>query len=77
MAPNAAELLFHTTLVVVDYHTDRSGSTQTVYVLGTQTTLDAAKRFATTALQTLNYEPSDFAVYEVHTPTRSGPTVTG
>jgi hypothetical protein len=58
------ELLYHTTLTVIDYHTDTSGSTRTVYVLNTHTTLEAAKAFAGRALQTLNYVAEDFTEYE-------------
>ena len=57
------ELLFHTVLIVVDYHTDTSGSTRSVYILGTHTSLTAAKDFSQKALHTLNYEPEDFAEY--------------
>lgn len=59
------EQLFHTTLTVVDYHVDTSGSTRTVYVLGTHTTLEASKAFATRALRELGYAPSDFKMYAV------------
>ena len=58
------ELLFHTVLTVIDYHADTSGSTQTVYVLGTHTTLEAAKAFSYTALEGLGYQPDDFAEFE-------------
>jgi hypothetical protein len=64
----AAELLYHTTLTVVDYHTDISGSTKTVYVLGTHATVEAAKKYAAKALHSLGYEPEDFAVCEGHQP---------
>lgn len=57
------ELLFHTVLIVVDYHTDTSGSTRNVYVLGTHTSLAAAKAFSQKALHGLDYEPEDFAEY--------------
>ncbi|KAJ9149448.1 hypothetical protein NKR23_g4215 [Pleurostoma richardsiae] len=59
------EQIYHTTLTVIDYHEDNSGSTQTVWVLGTHSTLEAAKAFTRTALQTLGYAPEDFAAYEV------------
>ena len=59
------ELLYHTTLTVIDYKDDTSGATQTVYVLGTNSTLPTAKAFAKTALQGLGYEPDDFASYAV------------
>lgn len=57
------ELLFHTLLTVINYHTDTSGSTRTVFVLGTHTTLPAAKAFASKAIITLGYDPSDFEQY--------------
>jgi hypothetical protein len=60
------ELLFHTTLRVVDFRTDPSGATQTVFVLGTHTDLAAAKVFSQTALQGLGYEFSDFTEYKTH-----------
>ncbi|KAK3385651.1 hypothetical protein B0H63DRAFT_186168 [Podospora didyma] len=60
---NVSEELFHTTLTVVDYHADTSGSTRLVYVLGTHTTLPAAKTFSYKALEGLNYSPDDFAEY--------------
>lgn len=68
MPPNIPEFLYHTTLIVTDFHADTSGSTQTAYVLGTHSDLDAAKAFTVTALQSLHYEPGDFATYEVHKP---------
>jgi hypothetical protein len=61
--PSVPEQLFHTTLTVVDYHHDTSGSTRDVYVLGTHTTLPAAKAFALMALELLGYEPDDFEEY--------------
>ncbi|KAK3987716.1 hypothetical protein QBC44DRAFT_399966 [Cladorrhinum sp. PSN332] len=61
--PNVPENLFHTTLTVIDYHKDPSGAIRSVYVLGTHTDLPSAKRFALSALQFLNYDPSDFAAY--------------
>ncbi|KAK3312643.1 hypothetical protein B0H66DRAFT_378376 [Apodospora peruviana] len=63
--------LYHTTLTVIDYHTDTSGSTRNVYVLGTHTTLMAAKEFSIKALHALHYEPDDFESYAVKTPENS------
>ncbi|AEO68558.1 uncharacterized protein THITE_2118115 [Thermothielavioides terrestris NRRL 8126] len=57
------EQLFHTVLTVVDYHQDTSGSTHDVHVLGTHTSLPAAKRFALRALEQLGYQPDDFEEY--------------
>ena len=57
------ENLYHTTLTVIDYHEDTSGSTRKVFVLGTHTRLDKAKEFASTALHELRYEKEDFAQY--------------
>jgi len=64
MAFETPDLLYHTTLTVIDYQADTSGSIQAIYVLGTHGTLEAAKKFASTALQELNYAPDDFAKYE-------------
>jgi hypothetical protein len=61
--PSIPEQLFHTTLTVVDYHLDTSGSTRDVHVLGTHTSLPAAKAFALAALELLGYEPDDFEEY--------------
>ncbi|KAK4151721.1 hypothetical protein C8A00DRAFT_35621 [Chaetomidium leptoderma] len=61
--PSIPEQLFHTTLTVVDYHSDTSGSTRDVYVLGTHTTLPAAKAFSLMALELLGYQPDDFTHY--------------
>lgn len=60
---NVPELLHHTTLTVIDYHQDTSGSTRDVFVLGTHTTLAAAKAFAHAALGLLGYQPDDFTEY--------------
>jgi len=60
---NIPDLLFHTLLTVIDFHTDTSGSTRTVYVLGTHTTLPAAKAFSLVALEDLGYAPEDFTTY--------------
>ncbi len=65
MATETPDLLYHTTLTVIDYQADTSGSIQEVYVLGTHGTLEAAKKFASTALQGLKYAPDDFAKFEV------------
>ncbi|KAH6951168.1 hypothetical protein BKA56DRAFT_605981 [Ilyonectria sp. MPI-CAGE-AT-0026] len=59
------ELLYHTTLAVIDYQEDPSGATRSTYVLGTHSTLEAAKAFATSSLQGLKYEPNDFSEYAV------------
>ncbi|KAK4120463.1 hypothetical protein N657DRAFT_154701 [Parathielavia appendiculata] len=62
--PSVPEQVYHTTLTVVDYHRDTAGSIRDVYVLGTHTTLEAAKAFALEALeQQLGYSPSDFVEY--------------
>ncbi|KAL2133748.1 hypothetical protein VTI74DRAFT_1730 [Chaetomium olivicolor] len=68
--PSVPEELFHTTLTVVDYHQDTSGSIRDVHVLGTHTNLAAAKAFALMALVQLGYQPEDFAIYatKVDTP---------
>lgn len=55
--------LFHTMLTVIDYHADKSGGTRSVWVLGTHTSLSAAKSFASRALHELGYEKDDFEEY--------------
>ncbi|KAK4146121.1 uncharacterized protein C8A04DRAFT_25933 [Dichotomopilus funicola] len=69
--PSTPEEVFHTTLTVVDFHHDTSGSTRDVYVLGTHTTLPAAKAFALSALSHLGYEPDDFSEYATRADTPS------
>ena len=71
--PAVPELLFHTILTAVDFHSDTSGSTREVHVLGTHTTLSAAKAFAFTSLLHLGYQPDDFTEYatRVETPPES------
>lgn len=65
--PSIASQLFHTVLTIVDYHLDTSGFTRNVYVLGTHTTLPAAKALALSALEQLGYQPSDFTTYTTRT----------
>jgi len=67
---NIPELLFHTTLTVIDFHVDTSGSTQSVYVLGTHTTLESAKAFTLKALEGLNYQADDFDEFETRAPNK-------
>ncbi|KAK3348187.1 hypothetical protein B0H65DRAFT_168357 [Neurospora tetraspora] len=58
------ENLYHTTLTVIDHHATTSGAINNLHVLGTHTTLDAAKAFAYhDALRSLNYQPYDFSIY--------------
>lgn len=58
------ENLYHTTLTVIDYHPPTGGAINCLHVLGTHTTLHAAKAFAYhDALRSLNYQPSDFSIY--------------
>jgi hypothetical protein len=64
-ADDVPELLYHTVLTVIDYHTEPSGATRSVYVLSTYGTFEAAKAFATSALQELNYQPEDFTVFAI------------
>ncbi|EXK24711.1 hypothetical protein FOMG_18578 [Fusarium oxysporum f. sp. melonis 26406] len=64
-ADDVPELLYHTVLTVIDYHKEPSGATRSVYVLGTHSSLEAAKAFATSALQGLNYQPEDFTEFNV------------
>lgn len=60
---NVPDLLFHTLLTVIDFHADTSGSTRTVYILGTHTSVTAAKAFAQACLTHLGYAPDDFTTY--------------
>ncbi|EPE04618.1 hypothetical protein F503_06167 [Ophiostoma piceae UAMH 11346] len=61
------DLLYHTTLAVHDKKGGlSSGHSRSVYVLGTHSTLAAAKAFAVTSLHGLGYEPGDFTEYAVH-----------
>jgi hypothetical protein len=62
------ELLYHTTLTVIDFHADTSGSTRKVFVLGTHTNLEKAKEFSARVLQELGYKRDDFAEYAERKP---------
>lgn len=55
--PSVPEELFHTTLTVVE------NDMRDVHVLGTHTTLPAAKAFALMALKLLGYDEDDFEEY--------------
>ncbi|KAK3306094.1 uncharacterized protein B0T15DRAFT_218216 [Chaetomium strumarium] len=69
--PSIPSELFHTVLTVVHHRPDTSSSTQDVHVLGTHTTLAAAKAFALSALQQqLGYRPDNFATYAARTDTQ-------
>jgi hypothetical protein len=59
------ELLFHTTLTVVDNQPNPSGPARATYPLSTHTTMEAAKEFAPKALAELGYHRSDFETYEI------------
>ncbi len=59
------ELLYHAVLVVYDGQEGLEKPSRRVDVLGTFSTLPAAKAFAATGLQVLGYEPADFAEYAV------------
>ncbi|KAJ9419455.1 hypothetical protein QL093DRAFT_2364560 [Fusarium oxysporum] len=58
---NSPELLYHIILTVIDYHVDPSGAKRSIYVLGTNATLEAAKSSAFRVLDTLHYRPEYFA----------------
>ncbi|PKS08699.1 hypothetical protein jhhlp_004752 [Lomentospora prolificans] len=64
MTQATSDTLFHTLLTVIDYHVDKSGGTQSTYVLGTHTSLPGAKSFSKRALRELGYEKDDFSTYE-------------
>ncbi|KNB06236.1 hypothetical protein FOXG_07013 [Fusarium oxysporum f. sp. lycopersici 4287] len=63
---NSPELLYHIFLTVIDYHIDPSGAKRSIYVLGTNATLEAAKNSAFRVLATLGYKPEDFVEYAIH-----------
>ncbi|EWZ34040.1 hypothetical protein FOXG_22807 [Fusarium oxysporum f. sp. lycopersici 4287] len=56
---NSPELLYHIILTVIDYHVDPSGAKQSIYIPGTNATLEAAKNSAFRVLGTLRYKPED------------------
>lgn len=59
------EQLFHTVLTVIDYSHDASGANRTLFVLKTHGTLAAAKKYASHALEAVNFTAEDFEVYRV------------
>lgn len=59
------EQLFNTLLTVVDYSHDSSGATHTTFVLKTHGTLEAAKKFASHSLESINFKADDFQVYRI------------
>jgi hypothetical protein len=62
---NVPDLLFHTTLTVVDYQKDPSGSTRYMFVLGTNSNLTDAKSFCMSSLKRLGFDQEEFAEYKV------------
>uniref|UniRef100_A0A0D2YIG4 Uncharacterized protein n=2 Tax=Fusarium oxysporum TaxID=5507 RepID=A0A0D2YIG4_FUSOF len=63
---SSPELLYHILLTVIDYHVDPSGAKQSIYILGTNATLEAAKNSAFRVLDTLRHKPEDFVEYAIH-----------
>ncbi|KAI6756151.1 hypothetical protein HG530_011887 [Fusarium avenaceum] len=63
---NTPELLYHTILTVIDYHVDPSGAQRSIYILGTHSTLEAAKDSSYGVLQSIRYKPQDFVQFAVH-----------
>ncbi|KKP07307.1 hypothetical protein THAR02_00631 [Trichoderma harzianum] len=61
------EQLFHTVLTVIDYSHDASGANRTLFVLKTHGTLAAAKKYASHALEAVNFTAEDFEVYRIRT----------
>jgi hypothetical protein len=61
------DLLYHVLCEVIDYHEDKSGATRTTNIVGTYTSLPAAKAAALSCLKTLGYNPSEFSDYEENT----------
>ncbi|KAH0541378.1 hypothetical protein FGG08_004142 [Glutinoglossum americanum] len=67
------EQLFHVKRTLIDFHKDPSGALQTVSILGTYTSLTAAKRFAQTALFTEGYSRDDLTTYKINSGEESWP----
>jgi hypothetical protein len=73
MAANGAsgsienEDLYHVKRTIIDLAEDKSGATRTTDVLGTFTSLAAAKLAANSALASEGYLKDDFAIYEEKT----------
>lgn len=65
VANNVPDLLFHTTLTVIDYHKDASGSTRYIFVLGTNSNLKDAKSFCLSSLKRLGYDQDEFTEYKI------------
>jgi Fe-S cluster assembly iron-binding protein IscA len=63
---NIPELLYHIILTVIDYHVDPSGAQRSIHILGTRSTLEAAKHSSYRVLQALRYKPQDFVQFAVH-----------
>lgn len=63
---NIPELLYHIILTVIGYRMDPSGSQRSIYILGTRSTLEAAKDSTYGVLQALGYKPQDFVQFAVH-----------
>lgn len=59
------EQLFHTVLTVTDYSHDASGADRTAFILKTHGTLDAAKKYASHSLESVNFTADDFQQYHV------------
>jgi hypothetical protein len=74
MAREIPELLFHSTLEVVDEHRPGgfNGSHQ-LFVLGTYGGFEAARRFSSGAFEALGHKPDDFTTYQVRDPGRDWP----
>jgi len=64
----ADDNLYHVKRTITDYAEDKSGATRTVDILGTYTSLEAAKKAAINGLKGEGYLPDDFEVYEEKTP---------
>jgi hypothetical protein len=61
---NAAnDLLYHVKRIITNFHSDMSGATRTTDILGTYTSLLAAKSAARTVLEHEGYTKDDFAYY--------------
>jgi len=66
-AASSEDLLYHVVYEIIDYHKDTSGTTRTINVFGTFTSLPVAKVVARSLLKNWGYSVSDFEIYEVNT----------
>jgi hypothetical protein len=66
MSATTSENLFHVKLQVTDLKTDPSGAKIDTSVLGTFGSLQAAKTFASVAMEYIGFTPDEFQLFAVH-----------